>query len=191
MFMFSLSTFLSVVSSIKHYTNETNQLPGYRRTFPSRNMSLSVRRLSLTVDPQFNFESLVRLVASDSNAIVPIVSFKELPRSDWKRLPELITSGSNGRANVVVCTHLDQVSQANLEEQRTTVTKAFWPKDVLNRNAVIPCSSLMGLSARDLLDKSYSSKPSFEEIWREDIVGYHVRGSPLTKAGAEQPPVRC
>ena len=56
----------------------------------------------LTFFPQFNFESLVRLVASDSNAIVPIVSFKEIPRSDWKLLPELVARGFNGRANVVV-----------------------------------------------------------------------------------------
>ena len=61
----------------------------------------------------------------------------------------------------------------------------------MNTNSVIPCSSVMGLSARDLLDKSYHNKPSFEEIWKEDTVGYHVRGSLLTKAGAEEPPVRC
>lgn len=125
---------------------------------------------------QFNFESLVRLVASDSNAIVPIVSFKELPRSDWKRLPELVASGVNGRANVVVCTHLDQVSQENMDEQLKTVTKTFWPRGVLNTNRVIPCSSLMGLSARDLLDRSSLAKPPFESIWDKHNVGYHVCG---------------
>ena len=141
--------------------------------------------------PQFNFESLVRLVASDSNAIVPIVSFKELPRSDWKRLPDLVTSGFQGRANMVVCTHLDQISQDNIEEQRKTVTKTFWPRDVMNTDSVLPCSSLMGLSASELLDKSYRNKPSFGEIWNKDTVGYHVRVSLVTKAAAEQPPVRC
>ena len=122
---------------------------------------------------------------------MPVVSFKELPRSDWKRLPDLVTSGFHGRASVVVCTHLDQVSQDNMEEQRKIVTKVFWPKDIMNTNSVIPCSSLIGLGARDLLDKSYSSKPSFEEIWKGDSVGYHVRGSLLTKADAEELPVRC
>ena len=39
----------------------------------------------------------------------------------------------------------------------------------------------MGLSARDLIDKSHHSKPPFEEIWKMDTVGYHVRGSLLTK----------
>ena len=86
---------------------------------------------------------------------------------------------------MVVCTHFDQVSQDSLEKQRKIVTKAFWPEDVMNTDPVIPCSSLMGLSARDLLDKSYSSKPPFEEIWKEDTVGYRVRGSLLTRAGAE------
>ena len=145
--------------------------------------------LPITFDPQFDFESLVRLVASDSNVIVPIVSFKELPRSDWKRLPDIVTSGVHGRANVVVCTHLDQID--NVEEHRKIVTKAFWPKDIMNTNSVIPCSSLMGLGARDLLDKSCDNKPSFEEIWKRGTVGYHVRGSLLEEAGTEQPPVRC
>jgi len=126
--------------------------------------------------PQFNFESLIRLVASDSNAIVPIVSFKELPRSDWRRLPDLIASGFNGRASMVVCTHLDQVSQDNMDEQLKTVTKTFWPRGVLNTDRVVPCSSLMGLSARDLLDRSSMVKPPFEGIWNKHAVGYHVCG---------------
>ena len=91
---------------------------------------------------------------------------------------------------MVVCTHFDQVSQDSLEKQRKIVTKAFWPEDVMNTDPVIPCSSLMGLSARDLLDKSYRGKPPFEEIWKEDTVGYRVRGSLLTGAGTEQPLVR-
>ena len=128
----------------------------------------------MTFFPKFNFESLVRLVASDSNAIVPIVSFKEISRSDWKRLPELVACGFNGRANVVVCTHLDQVSQDDLDEQLKTVTKTFWPKGVLNTNRVVPCSSLMGLSARYLLDRSSKTKPPFETIWNKHTIGYHV-----------------
>ena len=149
-------------------------------------VSLSASRSHLTFDPQFDFETLVRLVASDSNAIVPIVSFKELPRSDWKRLPELVTNGFNGRANVVVCTHLDQVSRDNIGEQKKTVTKTFWPKDVMNTNSVIPCSSLMGLGARDLLDKSHGKKPPFQSIFKKGAVGYHVSGSLLTKVCTEQ-----
>ena len=133
-----------------------------------------------------NFESLVRLVASDSNAIVPIVSFKEIPRSDWKRLPELVANGFNGRASAVVCTHLDRVPQDNVDEQLKTVTKTFWPKGVLNTNRVIPCSSLMGLSAKDLLDKSSMTKPPFEAIWNRQHVGYHVGGPLFSTACAEQ-----
>jgi len=126
-------------------------------------------------------------VASDSNAIVPIVSFKEIPRSDWKRLPELVANGFNGRANVVVCTHLDQPSQDNMDEQLKTVTKTFWPNGVLNTDRVIPCSSLMGLSAMDLLDKSSRTKPPFKAIWNKQHVGYHVRGPLFSAACAEQP----
>ena len=114
-------------------------------------------------------------MAFDSDAIVPIVSFKEISRSDWKRLPELVTSGFNRRANVVVCTHLDQVSLEHMDEQLKTVTKTFWPRDPWNTNRVIPCSTLMGLSARDLLDSSNTTMPPFEAIWNQHAVGYPVR----------------
>ena len=123
-------------------------------------------------------------MASDSNAVVPIVSFKELHRSDWKRLPALIASGFNGRASTVVCTHLDQVSQENMDEQLKTVANTFWPRGVLNTNRVIPCSSLMGLSARDLLDRSSMTKPPFETIWNKDVVGCYVRGPLFSTACA-------
>ena len=124
---------------------------------------------------QVHLESLVRRVASESSTVVPFVSFEEIPHSDWKCLPELVASGFIGRANVVVCTHLDQVSQENMKEQLKTVTTAFWPRGVLGTNRVI-AYPLMGLIARDLLDRSTISKPRFEDIWNKDTLGYHVRG---------------
>ena len=133
---------------------------------------------------QFNLESLVRLVASDSNAIVPIVSFEEISHDDWKHLPELVASGFNGRANMVVCTHPDEVSQENMDEQLKTVTTAFWPRGVLSTNCVIPCS-LLGLSARELLNRSKNLKPPFEAIWNEKSMYYHVRGSLFSMACVE------
>ena len=137
----------------------------------------------------FQFESLVRLVASESNAITPLVPFKELSHSDWKRLPALVASGFNGRANVVVCTHLDQVSQGNMDEQLKTLTKAFWPRGVLNTECATPCC-LIGLSARYLLDRSNTTKPPFEAIWNNHSMGYHVRGPLVSMARAEWPVVR-
>ena len=124
-------------------------------------------------------------MASDSNVIVPVVSFKQIHRSDWKRLPELVARGFKGRAEVVVCTHLDQVSQENLDKQLNFVTETFWPRGVLNTNRVIPCSALIGLSARDLLDRSKTTKPPFKAIWEKNAVGYHVRGPLFSMARAE------
>ena len=139
--------------------------------------SFFAKRARLTPFTQTNnLESLARLVACESNAIVPIVSFNELPRRDWKHLPELVESGFGRTADVVICTHLDQISQENMGEQLETVTKAFWPRGPLDTDCVIHCSSLMGLSARDLLDRSNTDKPPFEAIWNKDTVGYHVRG---------------
>ena len=110
----------------------------------------------------------------ESDAIVPVVSFKELPRSDWKCLPGIIEGGSNKSAHLAICTHLDQISRDNIEEQLRMVAKAFWPKSLLTTQRVIPCSPLMGLSARELLDMSDPVKPSFEKVWRKDKVGYRV-----------------
>ena len=124
-------------------------------------------------------------MGSDSNIIVPIVSFKEIPRSEWKRLPEFVASGFNRRANVVVCTHLDQVSQENMDEQLKVVTKTFWPKGVMDTNRVIPCSTLIGLGARDLLDRSNPARPPFEVIWNKNTAGYRVRALLFLTACAE------
>ena len=74
-----------------------------------------------------------------------------------------------------------------MDEQLKTVTITFWPKGVMHTNRVIPCSSLMGLSAMDLLDRSCITKPPFKTIWNRQVVGYHVRGPLLSTACAEQP----
>ena len=88
---------------------------------------------------------------------------------------------------MVVYTHQDQVSQENMDEQLKNVTKTFWPEGVLNTNRVVPCSSLMGLSARDLLDRSNMTKPPFETIWNEHTLGHHVRGLRFSIVRVEQP----
>ena len=126
-------------------------------------------------------ESLVRLVSTESNDIVPVISFKEIPGKGWRCLPDLVGCGFRRSANAVICTHLDHVSQTNIKEQLPTVSKVFWPKSMKNTARIIPCSSLMGLSAIDLLNKSESKKPPFDDIWDKKYVGYHVSSSPYPK----------
>lgn len=58
---------------------------------------------------QFDFEDIIRQVAKEVHAIVPIVSFKELAKADWRKLPEIIQSGIGRSPDLVICTHLDQV----------------------------------------------------------------------------------
>ena len=87
---------------------------------------------------------------------------------------------------MVVCTHLDQVSQENMDEQLKAVAETFWPGGVLNTSRVIPCSSLIGLGARDLLDRSIWTIPPFESIWDKHAVGYHVRGPLFSISCVEQ-----
>lgn len=57
-----------------------------------------------------------------------------------------------------------------MKEQLATVSKVFWPRDMAAAaSRIIPCSSLMGLSARALLDMK--GKPPFENFWDESRKG--------------------
>jgi hypothetical protein len=52
----------------------------------------------------------VRCVAKHVDAIVPIVSFKEVSKGDWRQqLPDIIKVGLGHAPELVLCTHLDQV----------------------------------------------------------------------------------
>jgi len=58
---------------------------------------------------QFNYEEMVTRVTTEANAVVPIVSFKEIAKQDWRKLPRIISSGLQTRASMVICTHFDLV----------------------------------------------------------------------------------
>lgn len=119
---------------------------------------------------------MVRLAAIQSNAIVPVVSFMELPRNDWKRLTMLATS--RRKPSLVVCTHLDRVSQDNLEQQLWMVSSTFWPESPSNDSRILKCSSLIGFSANQLLEQMKDKRPPFSEI--EGSLGYHVSNTPIS-----------
>ena len=124
---------------------------------------------------QWKFAALVRY---DLDVIVPILSYDN-HTMHWKDLPAIIERDFSREADMVVCTHRNQVSQESMDAYLVTVAKAFWPSGVLNTSHVIPCSSVMGLSARDLLDRSNTTKPPFETIWDKHAAGYYVR-APLS-----------
>ena len=151
---------------------------------------------------QFNYEDMVTRVTTEANAVVPIVSFKEIAKQDWRKLPRIISSGLQTRASMVICTHFDQVgvlsivapflsldmgilqiSQNNLHEQVATVAKCFWSEPSAAMHRVIPCSSKMGLSAALLRRHPAHKLPKFDSIWNRDPddIRYPVSisGSPL------------
>ena len=135
--------------------------------------------MNLTSHSQHHdFESLVRRVSSHANVIVPVISLKEIPGNSWRSLGELVASGFKRSAIAVLCTHLDLVSQIDIKEQ---LSNAFWHKSMEGTARIIPCSSLMGLGAIDLLNKSESEKPPFDDIWDKKYVGYHVSSSSYPK----------
>ena len=104
------------------------------------------------------------------------MSFTELSRSDWRELPKLAGRGYNRKADLVVCTHLDRASGENLQQQTWTVSKAFWPGALDESDRVLKCSSLMGLSASQLLEQTKDTKPPFEAVWDNTSIRYHVSG---------------
>jgi len=112
----------------------------------------------------------------------------ELSRSDWRDLPKLAASGYNRKPDLVVCTHLDRVSGENLQQQLWTVSRSFWPGPRDESNRVLPCSSLMGLSASQLLEQVKATKPPFKEVWEPtSSIRFHVSDSPF----AEPYPSHC
>ena len=102
------------------------------------------------------------------------MSFTEISRSDWRELPRL--AGYNRKADLVVCTHLDRVSGENLQQQTSTVSESFWPNEHDESGRILKCSSLMGLSASQLLEQTKAAKPTFKEVWDETSIRYQVSG---------------
>lgn len=57
-----------------------------------------------------SFQDLVRIAAREANTVVPVISFKEAAKSDWRlQLPKIVQTGLERPPDFVLCTHLDQV----------------------------------------------------------------------------------
>ena len=104
------------------------------------------------------------------------MSFTELSRSNWTELSKLAARGYRPKVDLVICTDLDQVSGENSQLLLRTVSKAFWPGTRDESDRVLNCSSLMGLSASQLLEQTKSTKPPFKTIWDKTSIRYQVRG---------------
>ncbi|KLO16285.1 hypothetical protein SCHPADRAFT_901671 [Schizopora paradoxa] len=120
------------------------------------------------------FQDLVREVAKEVNAVVPIVSFKEIPKEDWRQqLPDIVKAGLQRPPDLVLCTHLDYAKD-RAYELVGSVAKTFWPKMPTDdgRNKVLSTATRMGISSRLLLKMSERQKPKFRDIWEEDSILY-------------------
>ncbi|KAL6308883.1 hypothetical protein BKA93DRAFT_725025 [Sparassis latifolia] len=123
----------------------------------------------------FKFEDLVRSVASEVNAVIPIVSFKEVSKESWRNeLPSIVMAGVGHPPDLVLCTHLDQVAKDRVTEQIASVAKAFWPQNP-DTKRVLCCASRMGFSARAVLRMSKKRKPEFKQIWEENTLEYEAQ----------------
>ncbi|OBZ66421.1 hypothetical protein A0H81_13702 [Grifola frondosa] len=113
------------------------------------------------------FEDLVRMVAKEANALVPIISFKEVAKDDWRQqLPEIIKAGLGRAPEMVICTHLDQ----------------------LGMSIIAPLAARpYGSECTSTTSAVRVSKPNFEDIWVEGRVAYDCAekilgvGNPKTK----------
>lgn len=87
----------------------------------------------------------------------------------------LIGEGIGRAPDVVLCTHLDQISHAHLKEQIATVAKVFWPASAASHERVFACSSRVGLGAYMLRNRSAFVLPKFKDIWNNDSLEYDVQ----------------
>ncbi|KLO16293.1 hypothetical protein SCHPADRAFT_221994 [Schizopora paradoxa] len=119
-----------------------------------------------------NFEDLVRTAAIEADTIVPIVSFKEAAKKDWRsQLPQIVEAMLKRSPDFVLCTHMDQAqSKKRIDEQLASVGKEFWPKITNFDRRVLRCSTRMGIGAQRLLKQSQVSKPPFHNIWKENTI---------------------
>ena len=54
------------------------------------------------------------------------------------------------------------------------MAKVFWPDKLGNTSGIIPCSSLMGLSASTLLRMSAKKMPDLVSFWDKNKIEYKV-----------------
>ncbi|KAH7919236.1 hypothetical protein BV22DRAFT_1041126 [Leucogyrophana mollusca] len=126
-----------------------------------------------TIGDGDHFENLVRTVAKEANALVPIVSLKEISKDDWRQqLPHIIRTALGHAPEHVLCTHLDQAAKDRVEQQVASVAQVFWPKGENSVHRVLCCSSRLGMSARTLLHQSKQKKPDYKDFFVEGTPAY-------------------
>ncbi|KLO16294.1 hypothetical protein SCHPADRAFT_221937 [Schizopora paradoxa] len=121
----------------------------------------------------YEFQDLVREASKIVNAVVPIISFKEIPKEDWRQqLPGILKIGTQRPPDLVLCTHFDHARDCAYE-LIGDVAKTFWPKaPERNRGHILPVATRIGISSCLLLQMSQKQKPRFQDIWQEDSIFY-------------------
>ncbi|KAI5115401.1 hypothetical protein M0805_004072 [Coniferiporia weirii] len=120
------------------------------------------------------FQELIGIIAREVNAIVPIVSLKEVSKNDWRTtLPRILeTSTGLRQPSLVICTHRDQVETAHLETQTNQVLNVFNGTGSVRESLqtqCVSCSSRLGFGARTLLNMSRDCKPEYGSIFNESV----------------------
>ncbi|KAI5115402.1 hypothetical protein M0805_001500 [Coniferiporia weirii] len=120
------------------------------------------------------FQELIGKIALEVNAIVPIVSLKEVSKNDWRTtLPRILeTSTGLRKPSLIICTHRDQVEDAHLETQTNQVLNVFNGTDRVEENLqtqCVSCSSRLGFGARTLLNMSRDCKPEYSSIFNDSV----------------------
>ncbi|KAI5116359.1 hypothetical protein M0805_002395 [Coniferiporia weirii] len=122
------------------------------------------------------FQELINVVAREVNAIVPIVSLKEVSKNDWRtELPQMLEVSTGLREpSLIICTHRDQVeTEGDLKTQTGRVLNVFSsPSSRISggiKTQCVSCSSRLGLGAQTLLKLSRNCKPGYDEIFNESV----------------------
>ncbi|KAG8833778.1 hypothetical protein FRC17_010089 [Serendipita sp. 399] len=100
----------------------------------------------------------------EASSLVAVVSAANINQGTWRDLPQLINTGSDLRATIVVATQIDLIAyDKTWEDTRKAVQKWFWGSDP---GLYLECSAFDGVPLLRLqkMLESVNTKPSFKEI---------------------------
>ncbi|KLO16276.1 hypothetical protein SCHPADRAFT_938044 [Schizopora paradoxa] len=118
------------------------------------------------------FDEVIREIVKGANAVVPVISFKEIQQENWRqKLPEIVRTGLQHPPELVLCTHFEHANHS-VHELVGRVAKTFWPNTPVDEsyNKILLVATRMGASSRLLLKMSEYQKPDFKEIWEGNSI---------------------
>jgi hypothetical protein len=129
-------------------------------------MSFLGWHIKLLITGQQSFLHTVGKAIAQSDAVVAVVNGLQLELDHWTKLPRIVEQARPGRpVDLVVCTHLDGLSETPQELERDIQTRkgTISSEFGIEPNKVVMATPLWGLGAHILLSQSTNeTKPAID-----------------------------